>query len=829
MEDTLSAILLDSPVIAFRAFYSDGWPITYISDNINAFGYNANDLIDNKAALKELIYSDNWPKIENKLARDLQAAVLFSDSVRLTDALGDNHIIEMHLKIVKNQDDSGTFIQGTFHKIEMGQGSYPFPVDEKNVDLYDRLASLVMLLPVPAMAVSGHHYHANPALFRYIGYHRQDISTINDWFYTLNPKNGQEMENQYYKDRFQTVSTWQVTLKNGQTRWVTFNIYPVSSMELWIWTDTTDIRQVRVKTRFDQQQNLLLKLVDALPLMITVYDKANHLTFVNKTFASELGYDNDYVQKHNTVNQLFPSQDYREEISKQFHSNIREWRDVTIRTRSGKMIQSSWNNFAISKDMRIGVGINNSMMQELQNSLLFYRKQMQLIASQLEDVVFTIDTDKKYTSISGTWLNRTGLSEKDFVGKTALEFFGTVDARIQDHHHEKALHGIPSTYEFRASGGNDNYWLQTSISPLRDHKGVIIGAIGICRDITSFKKANERLNLQDYALQVSANAIVITDEEGKIFWANEALSTLTGYEVSEVLGKHTRMFKSGEQTETFYKNLWEAITHGKVWKGELINRKKDGSLYVEEQTITPFTGSNGKPFYIAVKQDVTSRVEREKNLHAAYKEKQTLLEEVHHRVKNNLALVSSLLELQMATASTDRDAEILRRSQQRIHSMALIHEKLYQQDNMSDILIDKYIERLLKDTEKAFLLPGQNIKLRLKCDPISLNINQAVPFALICNEMVTNAYTHAFENKKTGSIEITITSKNGQVELVVNDDGIGIASEKSDETPTSLGLTIMQQLTRQLNGKLIIESNHGTKASLSFKPENVRGSYNYNL
>ncbi len=782
---TLETILLNSPVVVFQAEYTEGWPLIYVSDNIQNFGYSAGDLIDKNTPLKKFIHSNKWSQLENRLAMTLTASVLFSDSVRLTDANDENHIIEMHLKLIKNQDNSKTYIQGTFHKIDSGQGSYPFPVDEKNVDLYDQLVSLVKLLHVPAMVVSGHHFHANTALFKYIGYSRQDISTVNDWFYTLNPQNGQEMENQYYKDRFQTVSAWQVRSKNGRTRWVTFNIYAVSSMELWIWTDTTDVRQIQVKTRFDQQQSLLLKLVDELPLMITVYDKANHMTFVNKAFTRELGYDNNYVQKHNAVDQLFPDPDYREKISKQFHSNIPDWREVKLKTRQGKTLPSSWNNFAISDDLRIGVGINKSTMQDLENDLRFYRKQMQLIASQMEDVVFIIDLSKRYTSISGTWLARVGLSDQDFIGKTADEFFGDIGARVHDHHHEKALLGIPTMYEFRASGNGQDYWMQSSVSPLRNQKGKIIGAIGISRDITPFKKANERLNLQDYALQVSANAIVITDEEGKIFWANEALSTLTGYEVSEVLGKHTRIFKSGKQSKTFYKKLWETITHGKVWEGELTNRKKDGSLYVEEQTITPFIGSNGKPFYIAVKQDVTKRVEREKNLHAAYREKQTLLEEVHHRVKNNLALVSGLLELQMAAASTDHDAEILRRSQQRIHSMALIHEKLYQQDNMSDILIDKYIARLLKDTEKVFLLPGQDIELRLtcECDPISLNINQAVPFALICNEMVTNAYTHAFENKKSGNIEVAITSKNDQVELIVNDDGVGISSGKSDETP----------------------------------------------
>ena len=830
MEDTLATILLDSPIIAFRARYTDGWPITYISDNVTLFGYDARNLIAKKTTLKELIYSNNWSSIENKLAKNLQTSVLFSDSVRLTDFQGDNHIIEMHLRIVKNQDNSGAFIQGTFHKAELGQGSYPFPVDEKNVDLYDRLASLARLLPVPAMVVSGHHYHANSALFKYTGYRRQDINTINDWFYTLNPKNGQEMENQYYKDRFKTVSTWQVRLKNGRTRWITFVIYPVSSMELWIWTDTTNIRQLQVKTRFDQQQkSLLLKLVDAIPLMISVYDKTNNLTFVNKAFTRELGFDNEYIQTHNVFNELFPDPDYREKIRKLSHSEIREWRESEVRTRDGKALVSSWNNFAISEDLRIGVGINKSMMQDLENNLHFYRKQMQLVANQLEDIVFTIDTDKKYTSISGTWLNRTGLTEKDFVGKTAMQLLSSIDARIQDHHHEKALHGIPSTYEFRASDGNDNYWLQTSISPLRDQKGAIIGAIGICRDITSFKKANERLNLQDYALRVSANAIVIADEEGRIFWANEAVSTLTGYEISEVLGNHTRLFKSGKQTQKFYENLWNTVTHGKAWKGELINKRKDGTLYVEEQTITPFIGSNGKPFYIAVKQDVTKRVEREKNLHAAYREKQTLLEEVHHRVKNNLALVSGLLELQITTSSTSRDAEILRRSQQRIHSMALIHEKLYQQDNMSDILVDKYIERLLKDMKKIYRIPAQNIDVNLKCDPISLNINQAVPFALICNEMVTNSYTHAFKNMKEGRIDVAITSKDDHIELTVNDNGIGISNEETGNTPVSLGLTIMQQLTMQLNGKLNIKSNHGTTARLVFKQADVKGAHNYNL
>ncbi len=719
--DTLASILLDSPIVVFRAHNTDGWPLVLISENISAMGYSASDLIKNATPLKKLIRTDNWASIETELTTSLKTSVLYSDSVRLIDANGAHRIIEMHLSLLKDPETSDDYIQGTFHEAEVEKDSAPNPVEP------------------------------------------------------------------------------------------------------------TDTRQhPQVKNRFKRQQGLLLKLIDSLPLLITVYDKANNLTFVNKTFARETGYDNDYIQNHSIFHLLFPDPANPTEIHKQLHSEIYEWREIEIKKRDGKAFKSSWNNFALSEDIRVGIGINKSTMLDIEKTLHFYRKQLQIIANQMEDVVFTVDNNKRYTGVFGTWLQKVGYTQDDFLGKTAAEFFGDIGARIHDQHHEKALQGIPSIYEFRVSSNGQDYWMQTLVSPLRDQKGVIIGAVGISRDISQFKKVNEQLNLQDYALQVSANAIVIVDEEGRIFWANEALSTLTGYEISEVLGKHTRMFRSGKQNKTFYKNLWDSVTRGKVWKGELINKKKDGSLYVEEQTITPFTGSNGKPFFISVKQDITERVEREENLRMAYKEKQTLLEEVHHRVKNNLALVSGLLELQMTT-STERDAEVLKRSQQRIHTMALIHEKLYQHDYMSEVLIDEYCTRLVKDTESVYRIPEHDIQIFLQCDPISLNINQAIPFALVCNEMITNAFTHAFKDKRNGKIDVTILSKGSHIELTVADNGVGIQNEQSRESHVSLGLTIMEELTKQLNGKLSIVSNHGTTARLTFKRENLRGSHSYNL
>ena len=156
-----------------------------------------------------------------------------------------------------------------------------------------------------------------------------------------------------------------------------------------------------------------------------------------------------------------------------------------------------------------------------------------------------------------------------------------------------------------------------SISPIKDATGRVIGASAIARDITLHKHAGEQLRLQSAALEAAANAIVITDYEGTIVWVNRAFTIMTGYDKEEVLGKSTRLLKSGEQPESFYANLWSIISSGKVWQGEIVNRRKDGTSYTEEMTITPVTRDIRNPanrYFVAIKQDITERKRSEEAL-----------------------------------------------------------------------------------------------------------------------------------------------------------------------------------------------------------------------
>jgi len=172
--------------------------------------------------------------------------------------------------------------------------------------------------------------------------------------------------------------------------------------------------------------------------------------------------------------------------------------------------------------------------------------------------------------------------------------------------------------------------VSVSISPIKDATGRVTGASAIARDITLRKRSEEQLALQSAALEAAANAIVITDYEGTIVWVNRAFTIMTGYSKEEVLGKTHRLLKSGEQNQSYYADLWATISTGKVWKGEIVNRRKDGTTYTEEMTITPVARDVRNPanrYFVAIKQDITRRKRIDQALRQAEEKYRAIFED----------------------------------------------------------------------------------------------------------------------------------------------------------------------------------------------------------
>ena len=207
-----------------------------------------------------------------------------------------------------------------------------------------------------------------------------------------------------------------------------------------------------------------------------------------------------------------------------------------------------------------------------------------------------------------------------------------------------------------------------------------------------------------------------------------------------------------------------------------------------------------------------------KSLENALLEKETLLKEIHHRVKNNLQLITSLLNLQAEDSDAQSIEDFLYKGQNRVKSMALIHEQLYRSDNIAVINIQDYIQQLVSGIFQSFGIQPEEIKLYLKLDQVKLDIDQAIPLGLIINELVNNSLKHAFADKEDDNLlMIELKEKQSGVELVIRDNGSGFESYES--TQNSIGLSLVKLLARQLKGSINFNLDRGTEVRLRF--ENV--------
>ncbi len=211
-------------------------------------------------------------------------------------------------------------------------------------------------------------------------------------------------------------------------------------------------------------------------------------------------------------------------------------------------------------------------------------------------------------------------------------------------------------------------------------------------------------------------------------------------------------------------------------------------------------------------------IDKSAQLKKALGEKEVLLKEVHHRVKNNLQLVTSILNLQADRLNDKKIEAFVERSQSRITSMALVHQILYSNDKIERIDFHKYLLKLVKAGYDSFDLNDQRIKYSIDAEEFYFHIDTAIPLGIIVNELVHNAFKYAFKGKKAGVLAITIYKESEKIAILIEDDGIGISKEDANKKSSSYGLKLVALLVRQVNGKMIVSQNNGTSIKILFEP-----------
>jgi len=247
----------------------------------------------------------------------------------------------------------------------------------------------------------------------------------------------------------------------------------------------------------------------------------------------------------------------------------------------------------------------------------------------------------------------------------------------------------------------------------------------------------------------------------------------------------------------------------------------DGGFAWTSTSKTPFFGSGGDVIgMVGMTLDITERKKAEDQIKAALKEKEVMLREIHHRVKNNLQVVSSLLNMQARNATDEVTIGILSEARDRITTMSLIHSQLYEGSDLAEINMKDFVNRLLGQLQ-SYQVGDTRITRVIRVDDYPLPISVAVPVGLIINELLSNALKHAFEGRDEGKIEVSLTaSEDGRVNLTVSDDGVGMPPGFDIDESKTLGLRLVKILTEdQLQGTLKVTSDGGATFKMEFETE----------
>jgi len=328
------------------------------------------------------------------------------------------------------------------------------------------------------------------------------------------------------------------------------------------------------------------------------------------------------------------------------------------------------------------------------------------------------------------------------------------------------------------------------------------------------------------AVQASNEMVLITTAPDKIgdeelIFVNKAFENITQYSKEEVLGRSPSFLQGRETDPEVIDKLVQKLEKGKHFEGETFNYKKDGTPYRVRWSIDPVYEADGHiTHFVSVQRDVTREWEQKQRLQEIINERETLVKETHHRVKNNLATITGLLELQIMESQSADVREVLSESMNRVKSIASIHEKLYETEDLSNITLDAYITDLVEHINQSMdhMKGISDVIYDLDLEEISLRTHEAVPLGLIINELITNSHKHAFENS-FGKITIRCKKQDSNIELIVKDNGKGLPENFDIDTISSLGIKLIDSLCKQLDADYNFTSKNGTRFRMEFTKE----------
>ncbi len=579
-----------------------------------------------------------------------------------------------------------------------------------------------------------------------------------------------------------------------------------------------------------EQRNYTETILNSLPsIYLLMNEDLEHVQW-NSNAERYTGYSGEELATKDAYDLIVPED--HEKLAKATQE-VRENRgtgtELTLLTKSGEEVPYFWRGYYIElkqKKYFLCVGIDITQQKKTEQKLLEEKRFSEALLESLPGIFYMFDEDGNYERWNQNLLDKSGYSEEEIQQMHPSDLFDDQEYEEIEKEIEEVFKTGKSEVEsslLTKDGDKIPYYFTGQLFTA-DQKQYLIG---VGHDISEQKKAREELRkneelFRNLFLQAPA-AIVMVTPDNVIQHVNNSFEDLFGYtedelqgkDIDEVLVPEEEMDEAPKMPGTNYSmDRFHKEAQRLTKSGKLVDVFVAGiPVYVDNEPIAGFG------MYI----DITEQKKYEEEIYTSLKEKHVLLQEIHHRVKNNLAVVSGLIQLQMYETDDEVVRDTLQESESRIQTMALIHEKLYKSQNLSRISCKSYIGDLVETIRSTNDTP-KDITVHKDIDDVQLSINKAVPFALLVNEVVTNAFKHAFQDRKEGEIRIQLEGSGDQLEVEIRDDGIGLPEDFDPESRDSLGMTLIHNFMKQLSADGQLASDNGTYLELSFDVEDVNGS-----
>ncbi|MBE9210246.1 PAS domain S-box protein [Nostoc sp. LEGE 06077] len=540
-------------------------------------------------------------------------------------------------------------------------------------------------------------------------------------------------------------------------------IFNGESVILAVLSDITERKNT--ETQLKEQNEFLQSIFERIPLMIALINSAGKLQWVNQEWEKTLGWKFKDLPTCELLAAVYPHPEDRQYVMNFVLSADHTWDDFRTQVRDGRIVDTSWTNIRLPNNQIMGIGQDITNRKQTERALKTQLEREQLMRSVVQRI------------------------------HQSLNLQDILNATVQEVRHLLQVERV-IVYQFAP-----------------DMSGKVVA-----ESVESGWRKSLSVEIKDTCFQTGAGVEYHQGRKRAIANIYQAgltdchIQLLEQFEVKANLVVPILLELGGENISS---RLWGLlVAHQCSSPREWEENQLD---LLDQLSVTIAIAIQKSSIFQQAQTELLERQKAEKQLKSALAEKEILLKEVHHRVKNNLQIVSSLLQLQSHTLKDPEVMRVFQDSQNRIDSISLIHKNLYTSPNIGQLDVVDYIQTLATSILISYQIGLERIELKTNIAAVSLNIDQAIACGLIINELISNCLKHAFPNEKKGTITITLQNINDHIEMSIQDNGVGIPNDLDWNNSSSLGLSLVYDLvTEQLEGSMTLERNHGTKFTIQF-------------